>query len=360
VADATKEKSMNAKTKTHPRSAAKGKQRKGSKIKPSKLSNHIHQNLITKSSETPTVGDFYPKWQREIGLQWRPGHKDGVQQIFDAHLLPRFGDRELSSISREEILDFRADLHETGGPQGLGLSNARINKVMGVFSQMVTEASIRYGFDSPFEGINRLKHSVAEVLPLSIQEAMRVIHAIHPRFGPYITVRIFTGTRTGEIDGLKWRNVDFDRKLIQIREIFSAGREGAGAKTKASVRDIPFIGPVEAELRALKKPGMKDSDPVFTMLGGTRMDAKNFTNRIWNPTLASLGLAKRRPYNTRHTFACMMLASGESPEYVAKLLGHTTTQMLFSIYSKYIPNQRGRDGGAFQQFLDRNLDPDPA
>jgi integrase len=76
--------------------------------------------------------------------------------------------------------------------------------------------------------------------------------------------------------------------------------------------------------------------------------------------LASLGLAKRRPYNTRHTFACMMLASGESPEYVAKLLGHTTTQMLFTIYSKYIPNQRGKDGGAFQQFLDRNLDNDPA
>ncbi len=49
-------------------------------------------------------------------------------------------------------------------------------------------------------------------------------------------------------------------------------------------------------------------------------------------------------YNTRHTFATHALASGEDPGWVAKMLGHTTLQMIFTTYYRYLPNLVRRDG----------------
>ena len=46
----------------------------------------------------------------------------------------------------------------------------------------------------------------------------------------------------------------------------------------------------------------------------------------------------------RHSAATLWLASGENPEWIAKQLGHTSTEMLFKTYSRYVPNLTRQDG----------------
>jgi integrase len=53
----------------------------------------------------------------------------------------------------------------------------------------------------------------------------------------------------------------------------------------------------------------------------------------------------------RHTAATLWLASGEAPEWIARQLGHASTEMLFRIYSRYVPNLTRRDGSAFERLL---------
>ena len=53
------------------------------------------------------------------------------------------------------------------------------------------------------------------------------------------------------------------------------------------------------------------------------------------------------PFLISATAATLMLASGENPEWVAKVLGHTTTEMLFRVYSRFVPNLTRNDGRAF-------------
>jgi integrase len=72
--------------------------------------------------------------------------------------------------------------------------------------------------------------------------------------------------------------------------------------------------------------------------------------------LEDLGIPYRRPYQSRHTAATLWLASGESPEWVARQMGHTTTEMLFRVYSRYIPNLTHNDGSAFERLLARAID----
>jgi integrase len=66
-------------------------------------------------------------------------------------------------------------------------------------------------------------------------------------------------------------------------------------------------------------------------------------------------------YETRHTFASWALAAGESPEWVARTLGHVNTSMVFKTYGRYIPNLTRQDGSAFErQFNEEVLQGDGA
>jgi integrase len=91
---------------------------------------------------------------------------------------------------------------------------------------------------------------------------------------------------------------------------------------------------------------LEDSDQsefVFTR-NSKPLTQSYVTQSVWYPLLAKLNLNKRRPYNCRHTCATLWLASGENPEWIARQLGHNSTQILFDIYSNYVPNLTRQDG----------------
>ena len=73
------------------------------------------------------------------------------------------------------------------------------------------------------------------------------------------------------------------------------------------------------------------------------------SGRIWKPALKKAGLDIRRLYETRHTFATLMLDAGELPGWVQKMMGHETLQMIHDRYYSYIKNYQREDGSAFMK-----------
>ena len=65
-------------------------------------------------------------------------------------------------------------------------------------------------------------------------------------------------------------------------------------------------------------------------------------------------LSHAQGYHCRHTAATLWLAAGENPEWIARQMGHTTTEMLFRVYSRYVPNLTRKDGSAFERLLLQN------
>lgn len=300
---------------------------------------------------TPLFKDFAEIWYAEKQPEWRKSHRIVIRSDLDRLLIPRFGDREVSRITKADILAYRAELAkvQARGKETV-LSNRRINKILNPLRQILCEAADRFDFRMPFQNIKQLKTRRIDVDPFSLEEVRTILTTVRRDFKNYFTVRFFTGMRTGEVDGLKWKYVDFDRRLILIRETVVAGEEEY-TKTDGSQRDIQMSQLVFDALKAQEAATKPMSEFVFCNREGNPLAHRNVTNRVWYPLLRHLGFKLRRPYQCRHTAATLWLASGEAPEWIARQLGHTTTEMLFRVYSRYVPNLTRRDGSAFERLI---------
>jgi len=307
----------------------------------------VAATAVVPGAASPAFADFAEQWFIEMSPQWRRSHRAAVRDVLDRNLLPTFGARKLAEVTKADVLAFRAEVAKLPGRGGATLGNARINKIMCFLRQILNEAADRYDLKPAFRGIKPLKQKKTDVHPFSLAEVNRILATVRPDYRNYLVTRFFTGMRSGEINGLQWKNVDLEHNLILVRETISGGELEEDAKNSFSLRDIPML----PNLREAIESQMTLRDPnvpwVFPTREGGPIDANNFANRIWYPLLAYLELDKRRPYQTRHTAATLMLASGENPEWVAKVLGHANTDMLFRVYSRFVPNLTRQDGRAF-------------
>lgn len=303
----------------------------------------------------PQFKSFALQWVEEHRIEWRRSHIQSLMSTLNGRILPAFGEKIVSTITKSDILEFRAQLgQEKGRGNKEGLSPKRINEILGLLRQILGEAAERFGFTSPAINIKKLKQPKTDVDPFNLTDVQRIIQTARPEFKDYFVVRFLTGMRTGEVHGLKWKYVDFDLRLIRIRETFVMGEDDY-TKTEGSQRDIQMSTPVwDAMQSQFKATGCK-SEYVFCNQKSLPLDNKNFSDRVWYPLLENLELKRRRPYQMRHTAATIWLASGEAPEWIARQLGHTSTEMLFRVYSRYVPNLTRQDGSAMERLLAQQI-----
>lgn len=302
--------------------------------------------------ETILFEDFTQEWYDENEVRWKESYKESMRIYLWSYLVPHFGHLDIGKITRADILKYRASI-AAPRKSGKKLSAEFINHVMTPLRMIINEASDRYGFRSTFENIKPLRVERRDVNPFGLNEVNQFLNEVRAEYKDYFTVRFFTGMRTSEIDGLKWKYVDFERKIISIRETVVHGRPDT-TKTLGSSRDIQMSSIV---YKALKQQVdvTKDNEYVFCNAAGNPLDRGNIRDRVWKPTLVRLGMEYRRPYETRHTAATLWLAAGEAPEWIARQMGHSNTKMLFEVYSRFVPNLTRQDGSAFEKLLNNNL-----
>ena len=317
----------------------------------------IDRRIEQARNPMPTFAEFAETWFVECAVGWRHSYKTTVRQVVDHHLLPAFGKCRVDGVTRADVLQLRAGLGNLPRSNGRkGLLPATINRIMGPLGAILTEAAARHGFESPVRDIKSLPVPRTKVEPFTLDEVRSFLGAVREDFRLYYTVRFLTGMRTGEIDGLKWRYVDFQTRQILVRETFVMGREDY-TKNDYSQREIVMSDPVYVALQqqAERTGGCKF---VFCDRRGRPLDYHSVARRVWYPLLRHLDLTPRKPYQTRHTAATLWLAAGENPEWIARQMGHATTEMLFRVYSRYVPNITRQDGTAFEALLrDRGMDP---
>lgn len=306
-------------------------------------------------AEAENSGDLFKifcwQWFEENMVRWKDSYIEVTRCNLEKYLIPEFGDQAVGSITRASILKFRAALAKVCSETGERLlSNDRINHIMTPLRMILEEASERFEFNTPFKNIKPLKVEPTDVHPFSLEEVHLILSKVRTDFRDYFLIRFFTGMRTSEVDGLQWRYVDIENRQILIRKTL-VQRKVTDTKTVGSRRVIEMSSPVVEAFQRLKERAAPNSQFVFTNTVGKPLCHNNLRKRIWYPLLDDLGLERRNPYQTRHTAATLWLAAGENPEWIARQMGHSTTRMLFTVYSRYVPNLTRQDGSAMDRLL---------
>lgn len=312
---------------------------------------------IMSGRSTPTFEDYAEYWFEMMSPTWRMSTLRGYRNYYEKRIKPYWQGYEVSRITRQDVLNFRTQIAKLQSDKcNKRLDPSTVNKTLKIFRMIIDEAADQYEFTSPFRNIQLLKAPKKDIHPFSLDEVNAIIENIVPHYKYYITVRFFSGMRTGEVDGLKWKHVDFDRRVIEVRQTYSEKLGFQYTKNDSSQRDIYMSSILYETLKEVFDLFYQgnDDDTVFRNPTNTGpIHNGNFGKRAWRSVLKKLGLEYRSPYQTRHTTATMWLAAGENPTWIAQQMGHTSTEMLFKTYARYVPNMTRHDGSAFEKLIER-------
>lgn len=159
--------------------------------------------------------------------------------------------------------------------------------------------------------------------------------------GTYIlyTLAVRLGFRRGELLGLRWRDVDFDRKIIRVRQQVTRDDEGyrisSSLKTPAARRTLPLEDDIADLLHHLRsKLGARADvkDLVFPDKDGNERDPQSIT-RNFSRLVKRIGLGDFHLHDLRHTAVTRWRKAGVDLEVAAALAGHEKADTTANTYS---------------------------
>ena len=154
----------------------------------------------------------------------------------------------------------------------------------------------------------------------------------------YFVVAFYTGLRIGELLALSWEQIDFRTGRLTVDRAYSKGRL-KHTKT-GEERDFPVHDIVLNSFTAMKAFTFLQSEHIFPQPGNLDKPLTKTSDptNVFQKVLKKLGIRHRPTYNTRHTYATVMLMDDVKPGCAAAILGHSL-QMFFTTYAKWIEGE---------------------
>lgn len=199
-----------------------------------------------------------------------------------------------------------------------------------------------------------------DVDPFTTKEQQAILDALTGQNKNLVQLAFWTGMRPSEFIALTWSDVDFDNQTISVSKVRTTGSTKVEApKTAAGLRTIKLLKPAQQALEAQKEFTYDTGKEIFLNPNNNKpwSGDQQLRRRLWIPCIEKSGVRYRYPYQTRHTYASMMLSAGEHPMWVAKMMGHSDWTMIAKIYGKWMPEAMPDAGdkavSIFGSFSDR-------
>ena len=201
--------------------------------------------------------------------------------------------------------------------------------------------------------VDRPKKNSFQPVFLSAEEMQKMFEALRgTKLELPVLVAAFYGFRRGEVLGLKWDAIDFERGTISvIRTVTTITLDGKqteieqqSAKTKSSLRTLPLIGSFREYFLQVKEAQELNKQVcgncynheydgfVFVDELGERMRA-NYLTSAFPKFLESHGLRRMRFHDLRHSCASLLLANGVPLKHIQEWLGHSDFTTTANIYA---------------------------
>jgi integrase len=306
---------------------------------------------------------------------------DAYRQHLKLHIEPYLGNLKLSQLSAPMVREFedklaRGDMPAGEAPQSR--SPAMVRKVRTSLSALLSDAQERglvsrnvvrelrrarkRGKERQAEKRQKGKLKVGVDIPTR-KEIKAIVEAAKGRWRPLLLAAIFTGLRASELRGLRWVDVDFDKRELHVRQRADRYHDIGKPKSDAGERTVPLTPILVNTLREWKLACPKSKLGLVFPTGAGNVEAhSNIVHRGLAPTLVAAGVVvseigpegkpiMQAKYTGLHAFRhfyaswCINRRADGGLELPAKVvqerLGHSSITMTLDVYGHLFP--RGDD-----------------
>lgn len=233
---------------------------------------------------------------------------EAYRQHLELHVRPYLGRKKLTSLTPAVIRTFEEDLR-LGKPASSGSEQKprspdmvrRVVRTLGtmlgdaqerglVGRNIVAERSKRRGSERRLERRHRGRLVVGRDIP-SPDEIKAILATAEGRWRPFLLTAIFAGLRASELRGLRWTDVDFDRREIHVRQRADNRGSMGSPKSETSQRTIPLPPTALNALREWRLACPKGAANLVFPTGTGRAEGHaNIVQRGWQPTQVRAGI----------------------------------------------------------------------
>lgn len=324
-----------------------------------------------------SFSDYLDEWLELRKPELKPKSLSTYSTLIENQIKPALGKYRLSAITAADIQKVVNDLFATG------VSRNTIANVRNIISGALKYAVLPLGYLSvaPVQGVRMPSPRVQPPVPakerprepITKSDWLRVKQLLTGR-STYLAfvIAYHTGMRVGEVLGLAWDDIDFDRRVIHVR------RQLQGCTRKVvcisspkydSYRDVSIDDALLEELLLARKqqlrvrsaladeyPDYKYSFDGHLCTGGQgeridlvcrRSDGVNVMYTSIQSTVSRVrrlaGLPRFDFHSLRHTHATMLVEAGISPLLVQDRLGHKDIQVTLGLYASLTDTTRTQE-----------------
>ncbi|SFL01860.1 integrase [Nitrosomonas aestuarii] len=280
-----------------------------------------------------TIGEALKYWLQRNQTKCQPSTLRDYSSAIYYHLIPVFGELAISELTAIKIKEFLADL---------SCSNKRKSNILiplrRVFDELYHDEIID---KNPLERVKNLPANTREPAPFNADEISRILQELKEQERNLIQFAFYSGLRTSELIALRWQDVDFEKNCFYVRSAKVRGHLKC-TKTKSGKRDVTLQPQAKEALLNQQALTGKHNEIVFhdSRTNQPWKDDQAIRKIVWTPALKRADIKYRNPYQTRHTFASMLLSRGENPMWVAQQMGHKDWSMIIKVYGRWIPQSK--------------------
>lgn len=310
-------------------------------VKKKKLAILCQNNLQNSPGKCYVFRNLSEEWMLSMRYAVKLSTYACYETLLDTHILPEFGDMPLKYISSASVYAFSEKLKQQG------LSPRTIKNLLILFHSI-----LRYGEKQGYLNLSQLEFRYPKINTSPFQlishehltKLITVLSAEDSEFPIGILLCIYTGIRVGELSGIRWEDIDFDKKLLHIRRTISriknldySGESDDEPKTVlmigppksvSSIRDIPIPDFL------LKKMKRIATEPDSYLLTGTNrkcMEPRNI-QRKFQKLLQQCEIPSINIHSLRHAFATRCTEMGFDSKTLSEILGHSSVKITMDIY----------------------------
>lgn len=299
--------------------------------------------FIERQGEAITLTSYLDRWLEDKKPRVKASTWDGYMKIINQVLIPHLGRYYLADLTRQIIRAMLIDLK---------VSNKRLANIQSVLRTALQDAVMDDLIETnPLYGWKYVDRDLPKVEddidPFTPEEQAAILGSMSGQIRNLYQFAFWTGLRTSELVALDWSHIDWKREVVKVtRAKTQIAQDFEGTKTKAGKREVRLLPPALAALKDQKAYTFKKHQEIFQdpRYGERWKGDLQLRERFWKPAIKASGVRYRRPYQTRHTYASMMLSAGEPPMWVANQMGHSDQTMIFRVYGRWIPGTEPEAG----------------